>query len=222
MNLFTISHQLYPTNLNPLRIQTPLGDLFFNCEIFDTSLMTIQPTKIESFQSKNIISSWIFEDFIVEFIRLNFAPKLPLGMKIENCILGAWRIKSLKKMVRCDFTCCLENDLEGFPEPGEGLIADSFENEYYKLSIGTEDEEYLQNRAASQFWLPEHFKTKIRADQIVYLHNGIRIKLPELSQTEKSQIHFIVSWSLKENSDISTWYAVDQSSKEILEQAGIK
>lgn len=38
------------------------------------------------------------------------------------------------------FTCNLGDNLEGFPESGEGLIAQSFKNEYYKMSIGTEDE----------------------------------------------------------------------------------
>ncbi len=222
MNLFTINHQLYPTNLKPLKFQTPLGNLFFNCQVFDESLLTTQPTKIESFKSENIISSWISDDYIVEFIRLNFAPKLPLGMKIDDCIFAAWRIKSLRKMIECNFTCSLDSDLESFPESGEGLIAQSFENEYYKLSIGTEDEEYLQRRAESQYWLPNHFKAKLNADQINYLHNGIEITLPKLLQSEKLQIHFIASWSSKKNPEISTWYAVDQSPEEIAEKAGIK
>lgn len=222
MNLFTINHSKHLTNLNSLRMQTPLGDVFFNCEIFGKSLLNVYPTKIESFKSTDLISSWICDEYIAEFIRLNFVPKLPAGMKVDNCIFAAWRIKSLKKILECNFTCWLESELEGFPEPGEGLIAQSFENKSYKLMIGTEDEEYLQHRAESNYWLPNHFKTKIESDQIDYLYNGIRIALPELSQNETMQIQFIVSWSSKENEDISTWYAVDQSPKKILELVNIK
>lgn len=221
MNLFTVKHQLHHTSLNPLELKTPLGDLFFDCQIFNESLLDTHPTKMESFQSGNTITSWISENYIVEFIKLNFKPKLPTGMKVDDCIFAVWRIKSLRKIAECNFTCRLENE-EGSPESGEGLASQSFENNDYKLNIGTEDEDYLQQRAESQNWLPLHFKDKISTEQIDYLKSGIKITLPELLPNESLQIHFIVSWSSKKNPEISTWYAVDQSPMEILEKAGIQ
>lgn len=220
MNLLQVNSQLYPVNLNLLKLQTPLGSLFFNCELIDTSIINIPPTKIEAINPKTVIASWFFDNYLIEFLRLNFSPSLPLGMKIDECICGIWRIKSLKEM-NASFSCFFENDLEGYPESGERLIAQSFENNSIKLTIGTEDEESLAYQAKSQCWLPRHFESEISANHIEYLSNGIRVNFPKLYQNEHAQMHFVVAWSSKQNSEASTWYAVDQSPIEILKQAGV-
>lgn len=77
MSLFTINQPKHPTTLNSLSLQTPLGEVFFNCEISDKSLLTTHPTEIETFKSTNFISSWVFDDYIAEFIRLSFTQNYP-------------------------------------------------------------------------------------------------------------------------------------------------
>lgn len=222
MNLFTINHQLHPTTISPLKLKTPLGDVVFNCEIFNDSLLTSKPIKIEEFKSENKIASWVSNYYIIEFMLLNIIPKLPVGMKVDECFFGIWRLKSLIKKINCNFTCKFESNVEGSPESGEGLASEGFENDSYKVNIGTADEDYLQQRAASEDWLPLRFKDTISFDHIDYLHNGIKIILPELLPNENLQMHFVVSWTSKKNEEISTWYAVDQSPIKILEEASIQ
>ena len=144
---------------------------------------------------------------------------------MDDCICGIWRIKALKE-INCSFNCYLQTeaniDSKGWPESGEGLIAQSFENDQIKLTIGTEDEEYLERRAKSQDWLPHRFKSEMKANLIEYLYNGIKVTVPKLFQNEQAQLHFIAAWSFKKDSDASTWYAVDQSPRNILKQVNIE
>lgn len=221
MNLFTIKSQLTPANLNPLNLQTPLGDLFFDCQMFNESLLIKHPSNIMTFNSGSTWASWTSANYTAEFIKMSFLPKLPEGMRIDECIFAVWRVKVLKKLRACQLSCKFNNNLEGSPESGEGLASQSFQDNSHALSIGTQDEDYLQQRSASNNWLPVHLKSKISANEINYLPSGFEITLPDLLAEDSIQIHFIISWTSNKDSSISNWFAVDQRPKRILEEAGI-
>lgn len=223
MNLF-ISHELlHPIDFDILKFQTPLGELFFDCELVNTSIMNVTPIKIEGINSSPIIASWSFDSCYIEFLRSAFIPKLLKGMQVDQCFCGIWRVKAFKEM-NFNFKCYLNkknNSLQGSPEPGQGLIAQSFEDNGIKLTIGTENEEEIQNRAKINNWLPTHFQSEIESDHIQYLLNGLKVTLPPLMKTEQAQIHFTVAWNSLRNPEVSTWYAVDQSIQTILKQTNI-
>ena len=203
MNLFTSKSQMHPVNAGTSKIKTPLGDVGFDCEFSGKSISDIKPSQIEAENQTAMVFSWLFENAILEFLKLTIKPKLPLNLHIDDCICGIWRIKALRDISEGSIlTCKLNADLVGSPESGEGLECQSFENEDFKLSIGTEDLEYLCRRAKSINWLPPRFEHEIDEIELEYLAKGIRVTLPNLFQGETAQIQFIVAWSSKKNPEV--------------------
>lgn len=94
------------------------------------------------------LSSWLLQECYIEFLQVNFKPKLPLGMHVDQCIASIWRVKAVKNYVTFKFNCSLDASLEPSPESGERLLAQSFEDQITKLTIGTEDEEALIARSS--------------------------------------------------------------------------
>ena len=187
----------------------------------EVTLSSITPQKIESVIPKMILSSWSLPECHIELLQTHFVPKLPTGMEVEECIGAIWRVKATSENVQLKFNCTLESNLLASPEFGEGLVAQSFENTSSQIYIGTEDEEYLIQRAG-KYWLPDHFKNKIFAELIQCIPTGIQVTFPSLGTNEILQLHFIVAWTSVANKPISAWYAVDQSPEWILYQVGIK
>ncbi len=222
MNLFLVKKHSVPIKLDPLVLETPLGKLHFNCMVNGKSLSKNKQQFIESIMPETTIVSWQSEVCDIEFLRTNFIPKLPEGMKVDSCIGGIWRIKNYFNNTLFRFTCYLETTLEGSQETGEGLIALSFDKSTHRLTIGTEDEEYLKSRANSNDWLPSHLKDEISSESIHISRNEIIIDYPACFANETMQTHFIVAWGFNNNQNLSTWYAVDQSTTTILNQVDVE
>jgi len=222
MNLFTIKQPVSITVADNLLVETPLGNLVFELFFTGGSTLLNKPKESKFISSKAVLFSWEFKECLVEFLQVNFVPNIPFGMNVDRCIGGIWRVKSLSEKTSFKFCCRLKSQIKPFPEPGEGLITQSFESDMIKLTIGTEDEELLQSRAIKNNNFPSHFQNKINPDTIEYLVDGIQITLPECQCDDLIQTHFIIAWSSKSNDDISTWYAVDQPVNEILQQAGVE
>jgi len=61
-----------------------------------------------------------------------------------------------------------------------------------------------------------------RTDNIWSNEEGIEIDLPKIEKNEICQFHIYIAWKLKSDKyDASTWYAVDQGAKQILECEGL-
>ena len=222
MNLFTTKKEEHQIKFDSLEIKTPLGDLFFDCEFSGKSLRSIKSSKIEAIDPQTTIFSWQLDDCILEFLKLKFTPKLPPGLNVDDCMCGLWRINALQDIHDSfSFSCNLQTDIEGSPEPGEGLECQSFENGDFKLSIGTEDQDNLSNRMRSQDWLPLRFQSEENEIGLECFSKGMRITLPNLLQNERAQVQFIIAWASTKEQEVSTWYAVDQSAKKLLQVAEI-
>lgn len=143
---------------NPLTLETPLGRIRFNCAFNEKSLSTVRPQAKVVLNHHSTLLSWTLRECDIEFLCLNFPPKLPSGMHVDTCFAGVWRIKTLDQRIAFKFSVCLESPLKPDPESGEHLIAQSFEDPATKLTIGTEDEDALMARASQKNWLPLHFK----------------------------------------------------------------
>lgn len=217
MRLFVTNQQLHSMNINPLQLRTPLGEIIFKCIVSDLALKVDSSAKVMAKSSHHFLVSWINENYLIDFLRAEFDPVLPSNMKVNDCFAGIWRIKALKK-INVNLNAILMTSLNGSPETGEYLMTQFFEDEFTKLSIGTEDEERLEHRAKSQDWLPPRFEQEITADNIRFLENGICVDLA-LLKDEQLQIKFVVAWSSKSDKELSTWYAVDQSTAYILKQS---
>jgi len=204
-----------------LQLLTPLGYLFFNCRTLNKSLLGIQPDKFIK-KNSSTISYWKFDDCVIEFKCFYLVPKLPPEMAVDECICGIWNVRALKEQeIAFDAYLDSKEQLSIWAEPGEGVIAQSFSKNQHKISIGTEDEEYLRQRATVQKGLPQHFMHEINASAIHYLPNGISVTLPKLSKNEEVQVQFLVAWTSNATQGISTLYAVDQPFDRIMEQSRI-
>lgn len=224
MNLFMVKNEVavVPKVINPLFFNTPLGKIQFDCSFDQKSLSKIHPQTALTINSKSFLLSWLFQECHIEFLHVYFTPNLPLGMHVEKCFAGVWRIKNLHDNNAFTFKCSLNSPIEASPEPGEGLFAISFEDQHTKLTIGAEDEEKLITRSNKKNWLPLHFKETLQPENLRYLKQGIEIELPNCRQNEFLQIHFVVAWASKADKELSTWYAVDQSMENILLPLNIK
>lgn len=226
MNLFKTKKQFKSIDLEPLISETPIGDLTFNAHFSGKSLLNFKPKSTNLIDDNGIVATWIFDECQIEFLTLNIIPHLPTGMQVSHCLSGIWRVKVLKNHPIFNFECTLNYMKPNFPdesdvfiESGEGLAAQTWETPVVRLTIGTEDEDYLQQRASDQNWLPYRFKDLINPNSIEYLKNGIKISLPEFRENEVVQIHFSIAWTFRE---IATWFAVDERVGDILKQASIE
>ena len=216
MSLFGTNHILNSVVENPLKLETPLGDIVFKIKInedYCNSLETVKSNELDCY-----LSSWKSKNCEIECLRTKFNPILPPDMKVDKCFAYIWRIQALENL-NISLQGILETSLIGSPDSGEHLISQSFEHNSINLSIGTEDEEKIELRAKNNDWVPHRLQPTIMSDNIRYLDQGLEARF-SLMKGEKIQIQFITAWVLKTNNDLSTWYAVEQSNIEILNQAG--
>jgi len=131
-------------------------------------------------------------------------PVLPDGMAISECHGVLLNVSAVEDIEALLFESKLLQKLylEYSPESGEGLDAQSWQNENNILMIGTEDQEYLSSRLSLNF-SPDNYSIKYDAD-------GLIIQLPRLKKGNIASFHFVVAWNqLPEPQDCSCWYAVD-------------
>jgi hypothetical protein len=205
-----------------LSTQTPLG-------VISISIKSSQKISLSKFSNMKVLkykNALLFvidlNDLYVEIIKLPIVPHIPKHMRIEECVAYLIRFKCLKKF-QPEFVCSLEfadDALAAEPESGQRLMAQSFEHENTRLTIGTEDEESLEDRAKYHMWMPNRLFTDelISFENVECIKNGIKVVLP-FFQNEMGQIQFVISWSrVKNNDPASTWFAVETSSEEILKQ----
>lgn len=221
MSLFFSEKEGTPLKKDILRHPTPIGNLAFNLSFASQSLLQIPPQKTLRIENEIHISSWIFEECEVEFLQLNFHPRLPPDLQVESCLCGVWRVKAFSKGLTLKFDCYLESTkpsgIIGVPEFAEGIIARAWENDQVKLTIGTEGEDYLTGKAYLQMGQRRpSFKKENQPELLSYLKNGLRITLAELAQEDYVQIHFVAAWTSISHPPESTLYAVNQSPDQIL------
>lgn len=219
MNLFNPTQTLTKGHNSDLHLSTPLGVLQFEFSFNEKRISSIQPSQIFLNQT-TALARWNLDECLVEFVKIQFTPKLPVGMNVDKCFAGIWRIKSLSKILNPVFRTYLVSDHEGSPESGEGLISQLFENNLVNLSIGTEDEEYLTQRAEINQWMPERLKDSLKVEAVDLIPGGIQTIIPSLETEERIQVHSIVAWSQKSTKESSTLFAVDQSTDFILASKG--
>lgn len=177
MNLFNHAQNFIKGNTNALNLSTPLGPLQFDFSFNNNEVFNIKPVEILINQTTTLMR-WSLDECFIEFLIFQFDPKIPPHMKVDNCVAGVWRIRNLSKNLKPVFKTYLVDEQEGSPESGEGLISQLFQNESINLSIGTEDEEFLNQRAEINQWMPERLKDNIHVEAVETIPGGIRISLP--------------------------------------------
>ncbi len=221
--LFKTQFQRIHVPHNFLQLPTPLGMLELDVELNSCKLSEIKPQTSGSVLANSFISVWKHEKFQIELLRVEMRPTLPQGMAVDHCFAFLWRIEAYAKAISPRFSCQLSvnsSAVEHNIELGEGLFSKSWGKQGMKLSLGTEDEDYLLQRAEAGHWLPTRFANEghITFQQIISTERGIEVSLPNLREGEKAQIQFVIAWTRSAESTIANWFAVDVGASEILAQ----
>jgi hypothetical protein len=113
------------------------------------------------------------------------------------------------------FTVICELDaistVDGGPESGEWLEAQTWKSDSYILSLGTDDGVCLNSRADKNI-IPRRFVTSSPdgLQWVSYTRNGLALEIPSLLSGETLEVRFSASWkNAPAASDLSTWFAVD-------------
>lgn len=92
------------------------------------------------------IFAWDRRPFRVELALLRAVPDLPPGMHVHDAWIGYWRLRGDTDGVPPELTCWVAigiDRLDGGPDNGEALDAQTWENRQHRVSIGTEDSDAL-------------------------------------------------------------------------------
>lgn len=154
---------------------------------------------------------------------------LPLGMRIESAVAWLFYISKRNTVVeQLSFSIALEainTTVQCGPTTGQHLIAVELENGLRQMHIGTEDEEVMAYRASTGDAMPKRFGpplSKYEMEITAITSRGMSTQIPELEEGEKFYFHYIVAENPCRQSvdypgelDASTWFAVDQSKKQL-------
>ena len=154
---------------------------------------------------------------------------LPLGMQIESAVAWLFYISKRNTVTeQLSFSISLEAinmAVQCGPATGQCLIAVELENGLRQMHIGTEDEEIMAHRASTGDAMPKRFGqplSKYEMEITAITSRGLSTQIPELEEGEQFYFHYIVAENLCRQSvdypgemDNSTWFAVDQSKKQL-------
>lgn len=219
MKLFELK-DFYLQQKNSRDIETPLGKVNFNLKIGKTSLSMINTSCSYKDSSDNYLTGWYTNNFDAELLICRPSFTLPPGMEVENCLAAVWRILPFKQEKNCIFSAQWHEGYtwkDGGPDSGESLDAQTWYNDEYEISIGTQDGEMLKARSQLNDMMPTAFNDNIDPLALIkYTKRGLFVPIDNIFSNKICQVHFVVSWNRRKADDVSTWYAVDLNSTEIL------
>ncbi|KNY25922.1 hypothetical protein [Pseudobacteroides cellulosolvens] len=198
------------------QVVTPLGKVCFSLKLGKTDLADF--TSAFTNKKGDYVFGWYSDSFDVEL--LICSPKLHLAdnMHVEGCRAAIYRILLHDKELACEFSANWCSDYlwtDGGPDSGEHLEAQTCENDYYVVSIGTQDGEMLHSRAMNNEMMPAILNSSVDPLALVECSStGLLVPIERVFLNQVCQVHFVVAWTPKKPDDVSTWYAVDMSHRE--------
>ena len=176
-----------PISTSNTNIETPLGVLSFGVSSTEGDLSNVKITPCE------------------------IEPTLPEGMHVEKCIAIIMQCTSSKPLKKINFSCSwLELKEKGYPCSGEGLEAWEWEHNETTLTIGTEDDEFLNSRIKQNNLTVENYSISMN-------NNTILIEINEFPINNELSLHYVIAWnSLPETTNDSCWFAVDTPHEKLL------
>ncbi len=206
-----------------LRLVTINLDVKFN----NHEISRLPPPQVGAISPHSSIAIWEENLIRAELLKTKYHPILPSRMKVAYSWAYIWRLKPKKNLSFLTFECFLEPKqpiIDTDIETGEGLFSKSFSFGDEFIHIGTEDEDFLFQRAEVNDGLPSRYvkEKKIDYDN----HNlvepsdlGIKVHLPPLKAGELAQLQFVIAGGADPTAN---WFAVDPRPKDILLQANCK
>ena len=142
-------------------------------------------------------TSALVEDFLV-------SPNLPIDMSVGSCSAVLLKAQFPTTIRELKFICRWEHAVPyGDRNSGEGLDAQSWDDENHIVMIGTEDADFLGARRPD-------LKIRVEDEPIEYLTNGFVISLSQIPAHKPISLHYVVATNpIPEPADDSVWFAVD-------------
>jgi hypothetical protein len=207
-------------------IETPAGTIRFRTEVGRKEITQRPCDESCPLANGGRILRWGTDLYEVELLICRPMFSLPAGMRTDDCWAGMWRLKASRRVPTSHFNCewsIIPGYLEGSPESGECLDAQTWQNERMRITIGTQDSDCLYSRAKAGDHLPIRWATdpilsseKLRYQLIDYTERGLTVHTPDLLPGELCQVHFVIAWSIDDPKEVATWYAADRPAEEIL------
>lgn len=222
MRLFQIKRPLIDTKCLKNKFETPLGNIFLDIEVDKSKLSNMDYSICKHYNNDVYITGWYTDRLEAELLMCKPKINLPPDLIVEDCNVGIWRLKTKGNNQSCSFIAKWEDGykwVDGGIDSGEGLEAQTWDNENFEITLGTQDEETLISREYNKYMIPLKFDTTINKEiAVIHKLNGIVIQNFGLLPNKIHQIHFAVAWAKKEPDNVSTWYAVDLEPTEILKE----
>ena len=198
-------------------IITPLGTVNLSLYYGDLDILLEKPNFNKVLPSGGRIYGWEARNIIVETVISNPPIYIPETMKIDSAVGILIRILCETDNISLRFLTywsqrCWE---DGGSDTGQYLEASTWDKDCRRLSIGAEDSEYMVQRMNGNKLMPIRLRDSY--DLVMSNEEGLTIELPSIRVNELCQFHVYIAWnSISNKYDASTWYAVDQSSEQIL------
>ncbi|MCP1183709.1 hypothetical protein [Paenibacillus sp. 1781tsa1] len=207
-------------------ICTPLGTIEF---LLSVSNECYFPTDCFRLKQGGFFYQYQYESFDCELVICK--PKLDFASQqaVEECWGAVFRIKPNinYSISTCRFSAFWQ---EGYnwedygSNTGEDLEAIEYENENYRLHLGTQDAPLLIARRDQGDMIPKSLCLNTDFEKygfIISSDKGIEVPMTPIDAEETCQIHFVIAWNRNIEEDVSTWLAVDLTSKQILKREEI-
>lgn len=225
-SLFEAPLEEMPLQQNLLITDLHSATIHLDIKFNDDEISSYGSPKTGAVSPHSFIAIWENNLIQAELLKTNYHPFLPSQMRVAYSWAYVWRVKPKKKSPLI-FECSLNPKqplLDETIETGENLFSKSFSFGEEFISIGTEDEECLFQRAHANNNLPNRYvkEKQINSDEHTFIESsetGIKVHLPHLKEGEISQIQFVIAGGID---PIANWFAVDAKPKTILLQGGCR
>ncbi len=221
-NLFeTFLKETHPQNplTTDLRLATVSLDIKFN----EFNIANGRSPKIGAISPNSVLAIWEENQMDAELLKTKYTPLIPSHMRIAYCWAHLWRVRPRKDLPSLCFECRIapkQTIIDESIETGEHLFSKCFSFEDESISIGTEDEDSLFQRAEANENLPWRYTaespTGFESYNLVESFDlGINVHLPPLKAGELVQLQFVIAGGPDPNAN---WFAVDARPSDILLQ----
>ncbi|MDQ0087628.1 hypothetical protein J2T12_001034 [Paenibacillus anaericanus] len=219
MKLFSGRH-LGTTLKQEAFIDTPLGNISLKLFVEE---ITYVPNKRFALPNGGTLYGYYYDQFDAELVICKLKLNIPSHMVVDNSQAAVFRVKPNNTVHSCNFVAEWEKGYtwETFgSNSGQHLESVEYKNRLIRLHLGTQDGEELMYRKINGDLIPNSLELHSDLERfsfIEYINHGFRIPFNQILKDEICQVHFIVAWTKNIADDVSTWFAVDQLTKYILE-----
>jgi|GEM_PF-5420716 len=152
--------------------------------------------------------------------------RVPATVEVSGCVALCWTVRAQRRLealrVRCEWSNPPE--MRGYgPSSGEGLDCLQWELDGSVLALGTEDGDFLGQRASRGDGVPRALAGDLDYGTVEYTDSGLVVPFSRLEVGEVLEVHFVIAWKhAVSEDDVSAWLAVDQDHEHVMRALGVR